>query len=203
MTVEFPITELATRGVKYLWKLICRPRIHEQHAPVNLFEYVQPYGSLEHVEKVLGVPYRKEGRWITIKFADVFVQLTSQNNSTIASVDVLLRRPRFRTTFPIYPLDFVLGKLKLSQVLDSKAELTKEFSSKFFCFYVTKYFGNPGKYFYYTFGIYSGPGIVRPKFEWNRERDELATDPHKLLVNWIRISTSAKDRTTPNFHQFV
>jgi len=185
------------------WRKIRRPRVKELRAPVNLFEHIQPYVSIEHLRDVFGVPYRTEQGWITFKFSDVFVQIVSKDGTTVSSADVLLRRISPFTIFPVYLLEYVLGKSTLASILDSDSEIKKEYSSKFFCVYVNRYFGFPGKYNHYTFGVYSGPGIRAPKYKWNNKINKLESDPNRVLVNWVRITSSKEEAVTPNFYHFL
>lgn len=185
------------------WRAVKRPRIDEPRAPVNLFEHVQPHTPLSHVQDLFGAPHRNDKQWITYSFKDVFVQITTKDAATIASVDVLLKKPRQFTTFRIYPLQYILGKITLADVLEKDVKIKKENSSKFFCVYLDRYFGSPGKYFYYTFGTYSGPGVHTPKFDWDHQKDGLLTDPRRISVNWTGISVTDEKRYTPNFYHFI
>ena len=189
--------------IEAAWKKIKRPRISELRAPVNLFVHAQPYVTLEHCRDIFGSPYRVDGCWITFRFNDIYLQVTSKDGITAMSVDVLLRRHRAFTTFPVYPLKFVLGRLKLSDVLDGNNHLQREYSSKFYCIFTNRYFGNPGNYHHYLFGVYSGSGIRGPKFTWDNINCRLQSDPARIPINWIKISSSATDFGTPNFHHFI
>lgn len=201
-----PVSTLETwipRIIVTAWRKIKRPRVCEPRAPVNLFEQVQPYASLNYVKEKFGAPYRSDNICITYRFKDVFVQITSKDALTISSVDVLLRKSRQFATFRVYPLQYVLGKIKLSDVLEKHTTIKKENSAKFFSFYVERYFGFPGKYFYYTFGLYSGPGVRAPKFEWDHKRNALSSDAKRILINWVGIGATDKRRFTPNFYHFI
>lgn len=185
------------------WRRVKRPRIDELRAPVNLFEHVQPHTSLSYVQDLFGTPHRTDKQWITYSFKDVLVQITTKDSTTIAGVDILLKRPRKFTTFRIYPLQYILGKITLADVLEKNIEIKKENSSKFFCVYLDRYFGFPGKYFYYTFGTYFGPGVRASKFDWDHQQNVLLTDPRRVRINWVGIGATDEKRYTPNFYHFI
>jgi hypothetical protein len=54
-------------------------------------------------------------------------------------------------------MEFVLGKLRLSDVLDSDSEIKKDNSTKHWGFWVQQYYGFPGLYRHYTFGVLEAP----------------------------------------------
>src|SRR5215469_4776475 len=191
------------RLIPVAWAKVRRPHIGEPRAPVNLFEHAQPYASLEHLRAVFGTPYRSDKQWVTFRFRELFLQITTKDLATVETIDVLIRRPGLLQTFQIYPLQYFLGKVVLSDVMTSDRKLTIEGSSKFCAVYTQQYFGFPGKYNHYTFGIYSGPGIRSVDFEITPARDGLASDPKKAVINWIRIASSSKDLVTPDFYHFI
>lgn len=203
MIIESAWFSWLVRLIPLAWEKIRRPLIRDPRAPVNLFEHAQPYASLDHLREVFGTPYRSDKQWITYRFQELFLQITTKDLTTVETINVLIRKRGLLKTFQIYPLQYILGKITLSDVMDSERKLTIEGSSKYCAVYTQQFFGFPGKYNHYTFGIYSGPGIHSVDFEVTPERDGLASDPKKAVINWVHIGSSAQHFMTPDFYHFI
>ena len=172
-------------------------------APTNIFEYAQPYAGLQYLRAVLGEPHRVEKKWATFRFRDLYLQVMLGDSDSVEELSVLTRKPTWLGRYTVYPLHYVLGEVTLADVVESGQAFVVEGSSMFCTVHVQRYFGFPGKYNYYTFGIYSGPGVRSVEFAITKDRSGLATNPEDALVNWIHISPSKGPAPTPNFFHFI
>jgi len=199
---------LAGRGADWALeqlKQLKRPRIELKRAPENVFSHLPPGTSLARVREVLGTPHREDAGFYSFRFSDALIQVGPNDRESVESISVVIPQLGRRTRFPVYPLPLVLGKATLGDVLklDPEAQIKKEFSSKYWCFWTESYFGFPGLYRHYLFGVMEAPCAQPPEFEWDHENERLKSDPNTVRVNWAAVSANQGAAETFNFWAFV
>lgn len=180
-----------------------RPKVIRKRAPENLFEQLCPGTTLERMREVLGAPHREHDGQYSYSFNDSLVQVRSLDRNTITALAVALPKIDKRAHFRIHPMEFVLGKLRLSDVLDSDSEIKKDNSTKHWGFWVQQYYGFPGLYRHYTFGVLEAPCLECPSFEWDYANDVLQSDPKDVVINWASVSGSSEEGEYFDYWAFV
>ncbi len=180
-----------------------RPTIIRKRAPENVFEQLCPGTTLERMREVLGAPHREHNGQYSYSFSDALVQVRSLDRNTISVLAVALPKIDKRSHFKIHPTQFVLGKLRLSDVLEGDSEIQKDNSSKHWGFWVRKYYGFPGLYRHYTFGVLDAPCLECPPFEWDYSNGVLKSAPKEVVVNWASVSGSSEEGEYFDFWAFV
>jgi len=201
------VTSLVGRAIDWAIARFRRPSIELKRAPENLFEHLAPGTSLARVREVLGTPQRVETEWHSFTFNDAFVQVGSRDGQTVEWIGVVLPRIGRRARFPLGILPLELGRSTLGDVLalspDTEVEIKKDSSSKHWCFWTECYFGFPGLYRHYLFGVIEAPNVIPPKFDWDHANDRLASEPKNVRLNWMAVSASAGSAESFNFWAFV
>ncbi|WP_157381510.1 ETEC_3214 domain-containing protein [Methylophilus sp. 5] len=168
-----------------------RPNIELKRAPSNLFDHIKPGRSAEKMREILGAPHRKYADQYLYKFKDVCVQVSVHNDEYIQSVSMALSRVSKLGRFKISPLDFTLGKTTFLEVLKENSVIESDSSSKFYHYWTKAYYGFPGAYLYYTFGILVAPGVASPSDEfWSPNLHNRSEIPKDKKINWVSISHS-------------
>jgi hypothetical protein len=181
-----------------------RPKVAKKRAPENLFEQLCPGVSLDRMKELLGAPHREiDGRQFSYSFSDALVQVRSADRKSIRSVAVALPTIHKKASFPIYPTSFVLGRLRLNEVLAEGAEIKKNSSTKHWGFWIQNYYGFTGLYRYYTFGVLEAPCLSCPNFEWDHDKDTLKSDPKNIVINWASVSGNKDEGEELDFWAFV
>jgi hypothetical protein len=170
-----------------------RPAVKGKRAPKNLFVHVKPGASVARVREVLGTPHQQGDGQYRYTFADARVQIDSADGITVDTVSVALASVTRRSQFQIWPMqDLVLGRTTFASVLAPEDEIWFDYSSKYYHFYVTKYFGFPGLYWTYGLGYLACPGVLPDKHHWSPKKQSRDEIPQKLKINWACVSRLPK-----------
>ena len=172
----------------FLIKKLRRPKIETPRAPANIFEHIKPYASISRIKEILGNPCREENNTQYFRFKDALVQVVYDGIDTIQSVSVTLPAMSLWARFPVPPTKFILGKTTVADFWSDELTWTKDGSSKYTLYSIERYFGYPGNYWHYTFGLYEGPGVSMPQFEWDYKNHCLTSDPKNVKFNWVTIA---------------
>ncbi|MDD2915791.1 MAG: hypothetical protein PHP70_10800 [Gallionella sp.] len=197
------VSNLITPIVVWFIGRFKRPTVTRTRAPENIFEQLCPGTSLERMKEILGVPHRESKGQYSYSFSDALVQVRSNDSSSITTLAVALPKIKKRSHFAIHPMHFVLGKARLNEVLDTDSAIKKDNSSKHWTFWVRNYYGFPGLYRYYTFGVLEAPCLECPPFEWDHDKGNLKSDPKDITINWASVSGSSEDGEYFDFWAFV
>lgn len=193
-----------TRWVTKLIDRFKRPKVTLRRAPENMFDQLCPGTSLERMREILGAPHRESDGQYSYSFRDALVQIRSKDQKSITSVAVAIPRIDKKSQFAIPPTALVLGKVRLNQVLpDSESGLKKDSSTKHWGIWVRNYYGFPGLYRYYTFGVLEAPCLECPSFEWDHATDTLKSKPEDVIINWASVSSSSEEGEWFDFWAFV
>jgi hypothetical protein len=184
-TIASPIAKVAS----YAYAKLRRPSVGYRRAPKNLFEHVKPGTSLAKMKEVLGTPNQESDGQYRYVFAEACVQVDCADGVSIDSVSVGLCGVTRWNRFQIWPIhDLILGKTTFLSIIESSDEVTFDSSSKFFHFYVVKYYGFPGLYWNYAVGVLECPGVFPDKHHWSpnaQSRDEI---PREMKINWACVT---------------
>ncbi len=202
MPVPMPssIVKPTINVVQFLWKKFFPPKLGYRMAPKNLLEVIGPTTSRRKVEELLGAPHYMTEQISAYRFANALLQVQYDGDSVfvVCLASLSLRWPN---RFTVFPLPFVLGKTTVQDLYEASPEdpksLLLEFSTKFFVQWRSYYFGFPGRYFYYTFGVMEAatyPALSPPPIETEKCEDEQDTNlvrvknPNSTRFNVVCIS---------------
>lgn len=186
------LTSALFKLISWAYGRFKRPTISLRKAPSNLFDHIKPSISVEKMREILGVPHRSYANEYLYSFKDLCVQISTHNDKYINSVSVALVRVSNLSKFKLPPLDFILGKTTFLEILDENAVIESDSSSKFYHYWTKAYYGFPGAYYYYTFGVLEAPGITSPPGEfWSPNIQSKSEIPKNKKINWVSISNSA------------
>ena len=176
------------------WRKNNTARLENPRAPSNLLHHLAPGAAISKMRELLGAPYAEQSGRYSYRFSNLLLQIASEDRTTIDAVGLILPRSDKRAAFEIHPLNLVLGKMTIADVLEHDAKIKRETSSKHLLISVDRYYGNPGFYREYSFGVFSGPVATYPdqNIEWDIKKDRLLTNPKDLKINWVTISTGLK-----------
>jgi len=96
--------------------------------------------------------------------------------------------------FPILPLEkfsdpeYVLGKLRLGDLVKSGHDIGESISAKHGALWVDKYFGNSEYYCDFLFGVFHRPSAVQDLDNDAKSTEILLGDPDDLVVNLLTIT---------------
>ncbi|MBN3002552.1 hypothetical protein JW897_02255 [Chromobacterium alkanivorans] len=195
---------------RWAWAKVSQPSIPYSTAPKNILHCMLPRTPKRQIEQRFGVPSNEDaypdGRTIVgYVFSNALIQIEYDNQNTVDSVLLVnlhraayLKWPlnRFRG-FQIPYLSFIVGRSTLGDVFGpEKLILSKDYSSKFFILWRKEYYGNPGRYNTYQFGLFSADTYPGSDFEIpDCESLEGGTqglaciaNPNKHLFNAVRIT---------------
>lgn len=173
--------------------------------PHNLLQYLELGVPKARVSKLLGTPtYVHINIWL-YRYNETQVEITFDENESISEVVVALCEGQIYAGYnPV--AEIPLGRLTLADILKINPEISLEhrFSMRTEEVFVHVRIGPAGAWQDYYFGalsVFSGAGSLQDvRFEWDRETEELVTDPKDILINWVGISGSLK---APCFTWFI
>jgi hypothetical protein len=191
-SVAKAIASPAMKLAGYAFDKLRRPLLSAKRAPKNLFEYVKPGTSLARVREVLGPPHGESDGQFRYVFAEACVQIDSADKIAVDSVSAGLTSVARRNRFHVWPIaDLVLGKTTFASVLDPDDKVEFDYSSKFYHFYVLKYFGFPGFYWNYALGYLECPGISPDGHHWSPASQPREEIPKEMTINLCYASIRA------------
>jgi len=177
-------------------------KVRLKNTPKNFFQYLQPGSSLAKAREILGQPVHDTEYSMIFKMRDMNIQIWKDGES-VETICAVLPKFKLFKRFKIYPLDHKLGSVKIKDVIDEHGEIEYGTSSKSGSAWVHSYFGNPGYYNYYTFGIFDGPSAHYPtnKFpELHVPTSKLSKKTKKLKFNYVSISSKEGQGIAFDFH---
>jgi hypothetical protein len=143
----------------YIWRKWWPPKFGYKLAHSNVLEVIRPYVHKGKVIELLGQPHEVEHGRAGYRFSNALLQVNYEED-VVQSVALVSLKMRWPNRFKIFPLAFVMGSSTFAEVCQGiqgtiPIELQVNFSSKFFCVWGEQYFGNFGRYFYYSFALLS------------------------------------------------
>lgn len=194
-----PVAKLM--GLAYGW--FRRPTVSYKRAPKNLFAHIKPGASMARVKELLGPPHQETDGQYRYAFSEACVQVDSCDKTTVDSVSVGLRSVARRNRFHVLPIDnILLGKTTFASIVEANDKVVFDYSSKFYHFYVVKYYGFPGFYWNYALGYLECPGVSPDEYHWSpnaQSRDEI---PKKMTINWACV-TRLEEPPSFNYYGFL
>jgi uncharacterized protein YecT (DUF1311 family) len=173
--------------------------------PPNLLQHLERGVPKARVSELVGTPTYIHGNIWLYRYDETQVELTFDDNDSIADVVVALCHGEIYAGYnPI--ADIPLGKLTLADILGIDPQITVEhrWSMRTEEVFVHVRIGPSGAWEDYFFGalsVFSGVGSLQEVlFEWDREAEELVTDPKDILINWVGTSSSLE---APCFSWFI
>lgn len=169
------------------------PDIKFNKAPKNLLRHITPGVTIEKVREILGTPYYNDANKLTYKFNSLNLEVKKEDNK-VETIILVLKKFGIRNKYPIHPTDYVLGSVTLGDVIDHPQEdFGVDISSKHGQVWIERYFGNPGHYWNYTFGILDGPGALYPDDfpDFDTEEQKIYGDYEYLKVNFVAVSNKS------------
>lgn len=184
-TIASPVLKL----IGFAYGKVRRPLITERRAPKNLFEHVKPGASVERVKEILGTPHQEGNGQYRFVCTEACIQVDSADGISVDSVSVGLTAVTRWNRFHIWPVDeLVLGKTTFASVLEADDQVVFDSSSKFYHFYVVKYFGFSGLYYRYALGVLECPRITPDPYHWSPTAQPRTDPPKEMKINWVCVS---------------
>lgn len=200
LTITKTISSPLAKAAGFLYSRVRRPTVEYRRAPKNFFAHVKPGVSVARMKEVLGTPHAEGGGQYRYAFSEACVQIDSEDAVTVDSVSVGLTRVTARNHFHIWPIhDLVLGKTSFASVIEAADEVIFDSSTKFYHFYIVKYYGFPGFYWNYAMGVLECVGVAPDEHFWsptNQSRDDI---PPKMKINWACVTRCSEP---PAFNYF-
>jgi hypothetical protein len=168
--------------------------LEHKAVPSDLLAYIYPGTSIANLRDMLGPPFAETERSLKYKFKNLLLEVDTRDGVTIDTLTLVLPSVEEADEFPIPPLtstqgaEYVLGTLRLGEVMTHQDDLLEDTSSKHGAISVAKYFGNPGYYCNFLFGVFDGPGA---RYDGPLGPDDGSTlfgRPDDLIVNVLTIS---------------
>lgn len=169
-------------AIKDIWTYFQKrwwpPKYGYRLAYSNILEVVKPYTYRPKVVELLGQPHECNGSRTGYRFSNAFLQVNYAEDS-VESVALVLLRPRWPNRFKIHPMNLTLGASTFKDacshdIQGGALKMKVNNSSKFYCLWNEQYFGNRGRYLYYSFALLEAdtfPTISMPP------ADYVAVDP--------------------------
>ena len=176
------------------------PDIRFEKAPRNILKHITPGVTVEKVKELLGAPYYDDQGRLIYKFKHLNIEFKVESDR-ITTIILLLKNFGFRRKYPIHPTKYTLGKTTLGDVIHNQENLGVEVASKHGKVWIERYFGNPGYYWNYTFGIFDGPSAQYPHDfpEFSTSEQRIFGDYDDLKVNFIAVSNKENNGATFDF----
>ncbi len=159
--------------------------------PENILSQLNPGTSINFTKELLGEPKIQEdledesqNKTETIyvwHFNNAFISIRSIDNQSIETITLIKSSMEQSDKFTIYPLNYELGNLQYSDIKDLCESSQKNYSSKFYSLFTKCYFGNPGKYYSFEFGLFEGGNVI-----YNQAIDDINVGP----FNYVSISSN-------------
>ncbi len=179
----------ATKLVGFAYEWFRRPTVSYKRAPKNLFTHIKPGTSVARVKELLGPPHQETDGQYRYAFSEACVQVDSTDKTTVDSVSVGLRGITRRNRFHVWPINnLLLGKTTFASIIDASDKVIFDYSSKFYHFYVFKYYGFSGHYWNYALGYLECPGVSPDGYHWSPDTQSRHEIPRKLIFNWACVT---------------
>ncbi|MFM0727655.1 hypothetical protein PQQ53_28685 [Paraburkholderia strydomiana] len=170
----------------YARKRFFPPKVGYQLTPSNLLEVVRPFSNYGKVAELLGEPHHVWKAQASYRFADSLLQIERDDDNVITAVTLATLKPRWPHRFRVHPLEFVLGRDTFRDVFpEGEIVLSHNGSSKFNIYSKTGYFGFPGSYLHFSFGIVEA--ATWPPLRWQRDAEIVNSNEARTLANPERV----------------
>lgn len=168
-------------------------RLELKKAPANILTRIVPKSSMAQARELLGAPYSEQDEQWSYNFENALFQIRSKNGRSIDSV--LLTNPETKRNpkFEIPYTDFKLGEISLANVVQKGTIFKRDTSSKHCLISTECYYGNSGNYWYFTYGIFIGPGADYPHdlINWDYDKQIVSSDLSHAKINFVCISEAS------------
>lgn len=179
-----------------------RETLHLEHkkAPTDLLRYVRPGTSVANMKEHLGAPFsmdthstNEHASAVTYryKFSNLNLEAYSRDGITIHVMTLVLPRVEGADHFYVPMLEhvnsFMFGRDCLGTVTGKTDEVRSETSSKHGVLISEKFYGNPGQYRKYRFGVFSGPSAPYDAANSTIISSEASQD--ELIVNFFSLTS--------------
>lgn len=169
-----------------------------RRAPHNLLLHVKPGTAVKRIASVVpDAPYTVRDRYCIYKFKNLYLQVHSEDDTTIDAVTAVVPDTsgwsKFKIPFLTSAYDYRLGSLKMGDVISSDTVIQRDIGSKHGRFWIERYFGRAGGYRYYSFGLYNGPAVFyRDEFPFvNQDGVVVRGDIYPARINFISIASES------------
>lgn len=172
--------------------------VEYKQAPSDILRYIQPGTSVANMRKRLGAPVAETKTNFKYRYKNLYLEIDSEDGTTIDSVTLVLPSVADSDTFEVHPINnlesleqnFVLGETRIEDVMEKDEELETNVSSKSESVAVTKYYGNPGYYQSYVFGVFDGPSA---QYDGPETTSTIRDDPAGKVINYVEITREHLD----------
>ncbi|QKY07708.1 hypothetical protein [Janthinobacterium lividum] len=198
----------------FFWQKWWPPKYGYKMAHSNILEIIAPYVYKEKVIELLGQPHEADGNHAAYRFSNALLQV-NYDGDFVESVALVSLKMGWPNRFRVFPLSFVLGRSTFEDACTPEEnqehiELVSEGSTKFFSLVNEQYFGNPGRYFYYSFALLDAdtyPPVSMPKTQYRAKEEDQMQNGATLLnsktkFNAIGISLKKDDGLCFYFQMF-
>lgn len=193
----------------FFWRKWWPPKYGYKMAHSNILQIIAPHVYKEKVIELIGQPHETGNGQAAYRFSNALLQVNYDGDS-VESVTLVSLKMGWPNRFKIFPLNFILGK---STFLDacvpaqdqSHIELECDGSTKFMSLTNEQYFGNPGRYFYYSFALLEAdtfPTVSMPDAQYQAKEEGQIQNGAILLnakVRFNAIGISTKEENGLNF----
>ena len=180
-------------AIKKILVRIRRPKVQLSRAPANILEHIAPGAPADRVRELLGSPHKAVSSVWSYRFEDLLLTIEFWKGGSVRTVLAGVAKIHKRARFKIYPLEFELGTLVLSDVVADGFNVRLRTTNKTEELLVQKNYGMPGNHWYFTFGALWAPYIYQSDFKWDYQKNKLNSDPSEVLMNWVAISESSDE----------
>ncbi|OMQ78005.1 hypothetical protein [Burkholderia pseudomallei] len=195
---------VAKSAFGYARKRFFPPKVGYQLTPSNLLEVVRPFSNYRKALELLGEPHHVWNAQASYRFADSLLQIEHDANDVITAVTLATLKLRWPHRFRVHPLGFMLGKNTFRDVFpEGEIALSHIGSSKFNIYSKTEYFGFPGSYLHFSFGIVEA--ATWPPLLWQRDAEIVQNGEARTLTNPERVKFNIVALTIdePEFFPFT
>lgn len=183
--VASPVVKL----LSFAYRRLRRPSVVYKRAPKNLFEHVKPGTSVARMREILGTPHQENDGQYRYAFAEACIQVDAEDRATVDSVSVGLTGVTRWNRFHIWPIhDLVLGKTTFASIIEADHKVAFDYSSKFYHFYVVKYYGFSGFYWNYALGFLECPRVFPDEHHWSPDSQPREKIPEEMKINWVCVT---------------
>ncbi len=200
--------------VMFFWRKWWPPKYGYKMANSNILQIIAPYVYKEKVIELLGQPHETDQVHAAYRFSNALLQVNYDGDS-VESVALVSLKMAWPNRFRVFPLTYILGASTFGDVCsleDGQQHIDLEWngSSKFFSLVSEQYFGNPGRYFHYSFALLEAdtfPAVLMPKAQYeakeegNIQKGAILLD-RKARFNAIGISSKKDDGLCFYFQMF-
>ncbi len=130
--------------------------------PKNILTKLYPGVSIKYAKLLLGEANIVTEASVHIwHFDNASIHIASDDNQSIDAISLVKASMEQPDEFTVYPFNYLLGTLKRDDLKDYGCSPVKEdHSFKDYGVYTKCFFGNPGNYWKFEFGIYRGGRIA-------------------------------------------